>query len=310
MSTPPATAPTAPMAGEPAYDDLIQSASGPGPTSCRAPTANPVPRIPADAGRRQGLGPLHGPGGDRGPLLHKARTGEGQFVEVPMLECVTSFLLVEHLYDQTYDPPTGQWGYVRVVNPKPAPVSRPRTATSACSPTPTSSGTSSSRWPASARTIAKGPALSPTIFTPHEAHQRTLRPWWARRPLTKTTQEWLDVLKTAVDPGGEDQPAGGTCRTTPHLKAVDFFQTYEHPTMGGYRQMKPPVKFSRTPSNIRRHPRRAWGEHSEEVLAEIGVGIEDSEEVWSARRPFPSERAGLFFRQAPTMKSRPEDALP
>jgi crotonobetainyl-CoA:carnitine CoA-transferase CaiB-like acyl-CoA transferase len=56
----------------------------------------------------------------------------------------------------------------------------------------------------------------------------------------------------------------------PHLQAVDFFQTYEHPAMGGYVQMKPPVKFSKTPSNIRRHP-PALGEHTEEVLAEIGA---------------------------------------
>jgi crotonobetainyl-CoA:carnitine CoA-transferase CaiB-like acyl-CoA transferase len=50
-------------------------------------------------------------------LLHRARTGEGQFVEVPMLECVTSFLMVEHLYDHVFDPPLGQFGYPRVVNP-------------------------------------------------------------------------------------------------------------------------------------------------------------------------------------------------
>ena len=50
-------------------------------------------------------------------LLSRERTGEGQFIEVPMLECVTSFNLVEHLYDHSFDPPTGQWGYQRVVNP-------------------------------------------------------------------------------------------------------------------------------------------------------------------------------------------------
>ncbi len=38
-------------------------------------------------------------------LFHKERTGEGQFVEVPMLEAVTSFLLAEHFYDHVYDLP-------------------------------------------------------------------------------------------------------------------------------------------------------------------------------------------------------------
>lgn len=32
--------------------------------------------------------------------------------------------------------------------------------------------------------------------------------------------------------------------------------------------MKPPVKFTGTPSNIRRHPPRL-GEHTQEVLAEL-----------------------------------------
>ena len=32
--------------------------------------------------------------------------------------------------------------------------------------------------------------------------------------------------------------------------------------------MKPPVKFSETPANIRRHPPRL-GEHTDEILAEL-----------------------------------------
>ena len=54
----------------------------------------------------------------------------------------------------------------------------------------------------------------------------------------------------------------------PHLQAVDFFQTYEHAEVGRYRMIKPPVKFSQSPANIRRHAPRL-GEHTEEVLAEV-----------------------------------------
>ena len=55
----------------------------------------------------------------------------------------------------------------------------------------------------------------------------------------------------------------------PHLNAVGFFQTYEHPEVGAYRLIKPPVTFSKSPSNIRRHP-PMLGEHTAEVLAEVG----------------------------------------
>ena len=35
-------------------------------------------------------------------------------MEVPMPECLSSFLLVEHLFDQAFDPPTGGWTYDRI----------------------------------------------------------------------------------------------------------------------------------------------------------------------------------------------------
>ena len=104
-----------PYAGEPAYDDLIQSASGMADILPRT-DGNPVPRILPTLVADKVSG-LFFSQAVTAALLHKARTGEGQFVEVPMLECVTSFLLVEHLYDHTFQPPTGQWGYQRVINP-------------------------------------------------------------------------------------------------------------------------------------------------------------------------------------------------
>ena len=39
------------------------------------------------------------------------------------------------------------------------------------------------------------------------------------------------------------------------------------PTLGAYQQMRPPVKFAETPSNIRRHPPQL-GEHTDEVLSD------------------------------------------
>src|SRR3954452_4670454 len=104
-----------PYAGEPAYDDLIQSASGL-PDVLPRTDGNPIPRILPTlvADKVSGLFMSQA---ITAALPHSARTREGQFVEVPMLECVTSFLMVEHLYDHTFDPPQGQYGYPRVVNP-------------------------------------------------------------------------------------------------------------------------------------------------------------------------------------------------
>jgi crotonobetainyl-CoA:carnitine CoA-transferase CaiB-like acyl-CoA transferase len=51
----------------------------------------------------------------------------------------------------------------------------------------------------------------------------------------------------------------------PHLKAVGFFETREHPTEGGWRTIKPPVKFSKTPASIRLAPPRP-GQDNKSVL--------------------------------------------
>jgi crotonobetainyl-CoA:carnitine CoA-transferase CaiB-like acyl-CoA transferase len=42
--------------------------------------------------------------------------------------------------------------------------------------------------------------------------------------------------------------------------------------------MKPPVKFDKTPSNIRRHPPEL-GQHTDEVLAEVDVEAGEGEDA-------------------------------
>src|SRR6185436_12529583 len=105
-----------PYAGEPAYDDLIQSASGCSDVLGRV-DGNETPRILPTlvADKVSGLFMSQAV---TAALFHRERTGEGQFVEVPMLECITSFTLSEHFFGHVYDPPLGQWGYNRVVNPE------------------------------------------------------------------------------------------------------------------------------------------------------------------------------------------------
>ena len=39
-------------------------------------------------------------------LLHRARTGHGQQVEVPMFEMMAEMILSEHLWDNYFVPPT------------------------------------------------------------------------------------------------------------------------------------------------------------------------------------------------------------
>ena len=101
-------------ADAPAYDDVIQAATG----------------LP-DAFRRFGGEPLFAPTlmADKvsgltiayavlAALFHRQRTGEGQHVEVPMVDVMTAFMLVEHAGAATARPPQGPPGYQRILNPE------------------------------------------------------------------------------------------------------------------------------------------------------------------------------------------------
>lgn len=102
-----------PYAGRPAYDDVIQAASGlAGLFELRDGVPALAPTIAADK-----VAGLHLVYAVLAALLHRERTGgEGRYVEVPMFETMASFLLTEHLAAATFED-DGKVGYRRVLSP-------------------------------------------------------------------------------------------------------------------------------------------------------------------------------------------------
>lgn len=250
-----------PFAGEPAYDDLIQAASGFADLLNRTdgnPELRYMPSLIADkiAGHFMTQAVL-------AALFHRERTGEGQFIEVPMLECVTSFNMIEHLFGHVYDPPTGPWSYIRVTNPH----RRPH---------PTKDGHigmlayTMKQWRSLFALVGEEERFNadprfcdyPTL----SQHVHELYAWVGEITKTKTTDEWISLLKPLHIPiirvNRLDQ-----IMDDPQLQAVNLFQKYHHPDAGVYTLTRHPVKYSASPASMRRHPPRL-GEHTEEILAE------------------------------------------
>jgi len=257
-----------PYAGLPAYDDLIQAGSGAADLLSRMdgdPKPRYMPTIVADK-----VSGLFFVSAVTAALFHKSRTGQGQFVEVPMFEAVTSFVLAEHFYDHVYDPPTGPWTYGRITNPDRRPY-RTRDGHIGLLPY------NDQQWNDFFRVAGKPGTMSDDPrFSTYKARTQNIRELYAlieEVTETKTTQEWLDLLKPLNMPVVKMNRLDDL-QDDPHLKAVDFFVRYEHPEVGGYFALKPPVRFSQSPSNIRRHPPRL-GEQTAEVLREAGLSDEE-----------------------------------
>jgi crotonobetainyl-CoA:carnitine CoA-transferase CaiB-like acyl-CoA transferase len=253
-----------PYAGLPAYDDLIQAGSGAADLLGRMdgdPKPRYIPTIMAD--KVSGLFMVQAV---TAALFHKERTGEGQFVEVPMLEAVTSFLLAEHFYDHVYDPPTGQWTYGRITNPDRRPY---RTKDGHIGLLPYSDKQWEQFFELAGRLddYKNDPRFN--NYKARTVHIRELYAMIEETTETKTTEEWLKLLQPLSIPAVKMNRLDDL-QDDPHLKAVDFFARYDHPHAGPYFALKPPVRFATSPSSIRRHPPRL-GEQTEEVLREAGM---------------------------------------
>ena len=247
--------------GKPAYDDVIQAQSGFASLASRVDGGPPryVPSIIGDktAGLFMAYATL-------AALVHKERTGEGQLVEVPMLECLTSFLLVEHLFDQAFDPPTGDWTYRRIATAARKPYAT-RDSYIAVMPY------SDQNWRDFFDLAGADPALAndPRLASYESRSGSYLWIYSAIEPLLLrwTTDEWMEMLTAKGIPCARINDLADL-KNDPHLTAVEFFQRRDHPDVGPYFAIKPPVHFSATPAEIRSDAPRL-GQHTDEILAEL-----------------------------------------
>ena len=256
-----------PYAGRPAYDDLIQSLSG----ACNLlpqVDGNEAPRFLPTAFADKVSG-LHAMYATLAALHHRDRTGEAVHVEVPMFECVSSFLLEEHFCEAAFDPPVGPYYYQRQIDPSRQPV---RTQNGWITIAPYIDH----RWV----------TLFNVIGAPEELEDERISDYRGRfynhdymmsrvqaHFVNFTTEELLDILGKADIPAARVNDVSDL-REDPHLKAINFFQRREHPTEGGYWEVQPPVRFVGLPEH-EIEPAPHLGQHSEDILSELGL-VSDS----------------------------------
>ena len=252
---------TGPYADLQAYDDVIQAATG---------TTTLLPRVDGDPRPRylpsliaDKVAGLHAAYGAMAALYHREKSGTGQYLEVPMFEAFTSFMMLEHLGGQTFDPPVGPVGYARQVDPFRQPF-------------PTKDGAISivmysyDAWDRIFAVLGDPEFIAEERFTVkggRAAHQDALYSRIAELTPQFATAELQARCDAAQLPAQAVRDLSDVI-ADPHLNATGFFQRREHPSEGAYFEQAQPVRFGAGEAAPSRMPPRI-DEHGGEIRAEL-----------------------------------------
>lgn len=250
-----------PYDGLQAYDDVIQAASGAATLAGRVDGSGKAKYLPSLIADK--VAGLYGAQAALAAYIHKLRTGESQFVEVPMFEAFTQFMLVEHLGGHVFDPPNAPSCYFRQIDPDRQPFPTKNGYISIVPYTPQS-------WSIVFDVIDDSEFLQQEglrtvkeqFLNQHRLYQRL-----AEMTPNRSTEDWLERFRAARIPCMAVTDMDDILRD-PHLNATGFFQKTEHPSEGAYFQIRAPIRFEKWPSGERPHAPQL-GEHSEEIKQEL-----------------------------------------
>ncbi len=197
-------------------------------------------------------------------LLHRARTGLGQAIEVPMFETLVDIVLGDHLGGESFVPPEGPMGYTRLLTEMRRPF---RTLDGYVCVLVYNEG----HWTRFFELSGNGERFRGDARL-HDPERRRRDYDYAYGAVaevlaTRTSAEWLTLLRHADVPVAPLQSLEALLHD-PQLAASDFLREVDHPSEGRIRSIGVPSAWSASqPSSEGVAP--TLGQHTDEVLREL-----------------------------------------
>lgn len=256
---------TGPDAFKPAYDQIIQGLSGVmaingderlNPLRCGFPVCDTV-------------GGLNAAFAIMAALFHRQRTGEGQFIDVALLDSIMPLMgwVAANLLIGGQQPvlmgndnftaaPSGTFrtadGYINIA------------------------ANQQKQWEDLADELGLGELKTDPRFAERDtrkANRRELTPLLEAKLTEKPTAHWVEVLNAKGIPSGEILSLEAAL-TQPQARHRQVIATVHEPGIGEIKLFNLTAKFSRTPGAIETPPPRL-SDHTEAILGELGYSGED-----------------------------------
>src|SRR6185295_1684129 len=251
-----------PYAAKAAYDDMIQGAAGlPWLLHKQgAPEPRYAPMIVADRSVGQQVASAVS-----AALYYREKSGKGQRVDVPMWEHLLQIVLSDHLGGYTFDPQHGEPGYHRILAPDRRPYQTKDGYVCALI-------YNDKQWKGFLELIGKPEMFRSKEYATQGARSQNYVKAYAfvaEELKKRSTDEWLAAFEKADIPVQRMNSLDDIV-ADPHLKAIGYLKTVEHPSEGRIKVLAVPSEWSETAPEYRRHA-PGLGEHTREVLREVGL---------------------------------------
>lgn len=258
-----------PRADLPAYDDLIQGAVAI-PELMQRYTGGDPAYVPLSLVDR--VTGLHVVYAVTAALYARERSGDGQYVEVPMFESAAHFVLADHLAGASFDPALGPAGYDRLLSTHRRPY---RTADGHLCVLIYND----KHWRSFFTAIGQPQMFeSDARFSTQRNRSLNIHEVYgfvAGVMASRSTAEWRELLD-ALDIPNQVPATLDELINDPQLRASQLVGEEHHPSEGGLRTLGSPTYWNDTPSPPLA-PAPRLGEHTREVLESLGYSVEELE---------------------------------